>query len=76
MPLFGLLQDKGGLKVPLLTQNLLHIFYTDETWHSYTLAREDEKMYKLRDKRFKFCYSATTIFSREIVNYFYIGKYR
>ena len=32
---------------PLL--HLSHISYNDETWHSYTLPKEDPKMYQSRD---------------------------
>ena len=33
--LFGLLKDEGtGGKSPPFPQNLLHISYGDETWHS------------------------------------------
>ena len=39
-----------------------HISYNDETWHSYTLPREDQKKYESRDTSI----SDISIFSPEI----------
>ena len=33
----------GGAFWPPLFQNLPHISYNDESWHSYTLPKEDPK---------------------------------
>ena len=35
-------------KAPSLL-HLSHISYNDETWHSYTLPKEDPKIYQSRD---------------------------
>ena len=43
-PFLGLLRD-GGKKQPLpIIYNLSHTPYNDETWHSYTLPKEDSKI--------------------------------
>ena len=45
MGIFGAAHEWGGgvgQKGPP-SQNLSHISYNDETWHSYTLAKEDPK---------------------------------
>ena len=49
---FNTFQD-GGKKPP--PQNLSHISYSDETWHTYTLPKEDEKISKSRDTLLEFC---------------------
>ena len=46
--------DGGGKKAPP-PQNLLHISYNDETWRSYTLVKEDPKIYESRDTPPEFC---------------------
>ena len=33
-----------------------HISYNDKTWHSYTLPKEDPKMYKSHDTPLGFCW--------------------
>ena len=33
----------GGIKKAPPPKNLSHISYNDETWHSYTLPKEDPK---------------------------------
>ena len=42
MGIFGAAHELGGL-AKKVTQDLSHISYNDETWHSYTLAKEDPK---------------------------------
>ena len=42
MALFGTAHRWGGPKRPL-PKNLSHISYKDETWHNYTLSKEDPK---------------------------------
>ena len=37
-------------------QNLLHMSYNDESWHSYTLPKDDPKTYKSRDTPLNFCW--------------------
>ena len=37
-------------------KNPPHISYNDETWYSYTLPKENPKMYKSRDTSFEFCW--------------------
>ena len=36
-------RGEGGVKKAPLPKNLSHISYNDETWHSYTLLKEDPK---------------------------------
>ena len=46
MGIFGAAHRSGGVGWGgggLFAQNLSHISYNDETWHSYTLAKEDPK---------------------------------
>ena len=51
MGLFGAAHGRREreLKLPALAQNLLHKSNNDETWHGYTLPKEDQKKYKQRD---------------------------
>ena len=74
--LFNSIQDEpfrncsrmGAKKSPLLPlQNLPHISYNDETWHSYTLLKEDSH---------HLSYAEVSIFSPEISKFCYIKKYR
>ena len=48
-----------------------HISYNDETWHSYTLSKEDPKNVK-----HPLSSAGISIFSPEISNFCYIKKYR
>ena len=41
MGLFGAAHEWGGQKAP--KPKICHTSYNDETWHSYTLAKEDPK---------------------------------
>ena len=49
--------------------NLSHISYNDETWHIYTLTKEDLKTYKSRDRPLEFCWHHR--FLPEISNFFW-----
>ena len=61
------------LKFPKhLIKNLWHLFYIDETWHSYTLPKEDQKTHKSRGTPLWFCWNQH--FSPEIRNFSYIRK--
>ena len=60
----------GGKKSPLPPENLLRISYNDETWHSYTLPKEDPKIIWI------LWHSPWSIFSPEIKTFCYVKKYR
>ena len=51
----GLLTDGAVLKVLSPSLNLSHISYNDETWHNYTLPKEDPKIYESRGTPRDFC---------------------
>ena len=53
MDLFEAAHGWGAKRPPPL--NLSHISYKDETWHSYTLPKEDQKIYESRDTPLEFC---------------------
>ena len=50
-----LLTDGAVQKVPSSSLNLSHISYNDETWHNYTLPKEDPKIYEPRGTPRDFC---------------------
>ena len=45
----------GGPKMPP-PQNMSYISYNDDTWYSYTLPKENHKIYKSRDTPLAFCW--------------------
>ena len=50
----GLLTDgRGAKRTP---PKICHTSYNDETWHSYTLPKEDPKIYESRDTPLEFCW--------------------
>ena len=49
MGIFVAANGKRGVKTGPPPKNLSHISYNDETWHCYTLPKEDLKIYKSRD---------------------------
>ena len=53
--LFGAAHGWGGAKSPP-PYNLSHIPCKDETWHSYTLPKEDSKIYESCDSPLEFCW--------------------
>ena len=55
-------------------QNLPCISYSDEIWHTYTLPKKDQKIYKTRDISLEF--SNNSNFSPEISKFCYFKKYR
>ena len=48
MGIFVAANGKRGVKTGPPPKNLSHISYNDETWHCYTLPKEDLKIYKSR----------------------------
>ena len=67
MGLFGAANGCGWGKAHPL-EILSHILYKDETWHSYTLSKENPKTY--------INYSVHQYFFNGIRNFCYIKKYR
>ena len=52
----GLFMAAQGWDKGLLPQNQSNqISYNDKTWDNYTLAKEDPKIYKARDKLLESC---------------------
>ena len=54
-------------------ENLSHISYNDETWHNYTLPKEDPKKY-MNHVTQPLSSADISIFSPEISKFFYIRK--
>ena len=46
--------DLGWAKKPFRTK-FRHISYNDETWHKYTLPKEDSNKYESRDTHLELC---------------------
>ena len=44
MGFWGLLTDGRAKKPNLRSQRICHTSYNDETWHNYTLPKEDPKI--------------------------------
>ena len=53
MGIFVAAHGWGGSKKVLLAK-ICHTYPTMMTWHSYTLPKEDPKIYESRDTRFEF----------------------
>ena len=68
MGLFGTAHADGGPK------NLSHISYNDETWHSYTLPKENTKK-QIYHVTHPLSSPVISIFSLEIDNFCYFKKY-
>ena len=69
----GFFKSACGLG-PTLPKNLSHIFYNEVTWHSYTLHKENPKIYKSRDTPLEFC--CYQHFPPKISNFSHIKKYK
>ena len=52
MGYFGAAQGWGGGAKKHPSQNLPHIFYNNETWHSYIVPKEDPKNIKIHNPEF------------------------
>ena len=55
MVLFGAAKRWEGPKGSPPSLTTLYISCNDETWHSYTLPKEDLKSYKSRETRLEIC---------------------
>ena len=62
-------------KRPPSLKSVTHIFYNDETWHSYTLPTEDPKIY-MNEVTHPLSSTDISILSWEISNLCSIMKYR
>ena len=55
MSLFWVAHRWGSKKALPFLKSVTHISCTDETWYSYTLPKEDSKIYKSCDTLLEFC---------------------
>ena len=76
--LFGLPKNVRSQKAPPLPPlrpflKSVNITFTDETWHSFTLAKKIQKICKLHDITLEFCILLTAFFHRKSA-YFAVSR--